>query len=101
LGYAWKVPARPNDAQWARWIFDFLKDFAPLAIKDETVRWIVIDSLNSVPLAQSANDFLKALARRISVDLTQFRLILLGYQDTLRPSVVGEIEEEPLAAIGP
>jgi Effector-associated domain 1 len=100
LRYPWKIPDPPNDGQWARWVIEFYKGFVPLAADDEKTRWIVIDSLNSVPLAQSAYDFLKELAYRINGDLTQFRLVLLGYGESLPASVIAHVEEESIEAIG-
>jgi hypothetical protein len=105
VGYDMEVPERPHDAQWARWVLDFCDDFEGRALREQAqqdvpIRWIVIDGLNAVLLTQPTLDLIKELAFRISVTLTKFRLILLGYAESLPAQVLPVAEEEHIDAIG-
>ncbi len=100
MSYDLKLPERPVDAQWARWVLQFCDGFEARAAADPKERWIVIDALNSVLLAQPTFDLIKELAHRINVSLTQLRLVLLGYSDSLPPAVLPHVEEEQISAIG-
>lgn len=88
------VPSPPSDSQWSRWSLDFCDDFEARARQDERQVWLVIDEFNKVALAQETIDLIKQLADRIRVTLPHFRLMLLGFRDSLSPQVHPHVEEE-------
>lgn len=84
----------PNDEQDSRWAISFC-DRLQARLAPETIYWIVIDEFNKVAVSQQAADFFKELATRVSTTLTNVRLVLLGYNDTLPTNVEpGVIREQ-------
>jgi Effector-associated domain 1 len=100
LTWDWKVPDPPNDSQWARWVLEFCVKFEGRARQDQQVRWVVIDALNTTQLMQPTLDLIKELAHRINLSLPNYRLILLGFSDSLPATVLPNVEEEKIAPIG-
>jgi Effector-associated domain 1 len=88
------VPDLPSDAQWSRWSLDFCDSFEAEARSDPRQLWLVVDEFNKVALSQETIDLIKQLADRIRVTLPQFRLMLLGFRDTLSPQVHPHVEED-------
>jgi hypothetical protein len=99
------VAPAPTDAQWARWVLQFCNRFQGHARLEQDARippaqvWIVIDAFHTVLLAQSAVDLIRELANRINTTLHDFRMILLGFEDTLPAQVGNHLEEEAIGAI--
>ena len=93
LGYGLLV-AEPTDTQWSRWIISFCNDFEAAAQRDPHDRWIVIDAFNSVVVEQNALDLVGALAKRVSLRLPHFRLVLVGFEGELPDKVSGHLDEE-------
>lgn len=91
----------PTDAQWANWVLRFCNDFEDYALQDGRDLWIVIDAFNSVPLTQATFDIIKQIALRINETLTNLRLVLIGYNETLPGPALPHVEEESIEPIGP
>ena len=94
------LPEPPTDAQWSNWVIRFCDRFQTYGQTNKNrEHWIVIDSFNNVPLEQSAFDLIKELARRINFTLPNFRLLLLGYTESLPQSVLPHVAEESIEPI--
>lgn len=100
MRYDLTIADPPSDAQWSRWVLDFCDDFDACARDDKKQRWLVIDAFNSVLLAQPAFDLIKELAQRINSSLTHFRLVLLGFPESLPAPLMPIVEEEEIKTIG-
>jgi Effector-associated domain 1 len=101
LQYRLTLDPPPEDGAWARWVQEFCDDLEAHAISDERRPWVVIDGFNNVQLAQAALDLVKELALRVSVTLTGFRLVLLGYREPFpNDDVLKHVEREEIAEIG-
>jgi hypothetical protein len=100
LGYRYKLPKSPTDAQWSRWVLKFCRKFEAMAMRDNRCCWVVIDGFGSVVLPQPTLDLIKELAVRIDRSLSGFRLILLGYGDSFPPCVLPQVERESIRPIG-
>jgi hypothetical protein len=79
--------------QDSRWSYAFCNRLQAHVLKQRTLEgpvkrwWIVIDEFNSLPLSQQTADLLKELATRVGRVITEFRLVLLGYDAVLSPDV--------------
>lgn len=95
------IPSRQNEQDGA-WIQRFCVWLTRKLEDDTLVRWIVIDSFNKVLLTQGAQDLIKQLAKRITVNLPTLRLVLLGYQDALalKGIVYAEFPHESVMPFG-
>jgi hypothetical protein len=93
------LPDPPRDAQWANWVIKFCDTFQKYGLRNLDTHWIVIDSFNNVPLEQAAFDLVKELARRINVTLTNFRLVLIGYTESLPSTVLPIVAEDTIIPI--
>jgi hypothetical protein len=83
-----------SDEQDSRWAIAFC-DRLQARLDAATTYWVVIDEFNKVPVSQQAGDLFKELATRVSTTLTNVRLVLLGYNDTLSTNVEpGVIREQ-------
>jgi hypothetical protein len=76
----------PKDGQWARWTLDFCDAFEKAAKAAGPV-WLVIDSFHVVLLPLATVGLLKELAMRINTTIPDFRMLLLGYPETLHPLI--------------
>lgn len=94
-----ELPKPPTDAQWSNWVIRFCDRFQKYGQKNLDEHWIVIDSFNNVPLAQATFDLVKELARRINVTLPHFRLVLIGYTESLPSSVLPHVAEDSIEPI--
>ena len=84
----------PHDEQDSRWAISFC-DRLQGRLAPTTTYWVVIDEFNKVPVSQQAADLFKELATRVSTTLTNVRLVLLGYSETLPTNVEpGVIREQ-------
>jgi hypothetical protein len=99
LQYEIEIPKPPKDAQWASWVAEFCENFEPKAMDDPQRRWIIIDAFNKVSVKQPTFDLVKELARRIT-RLPKYRLILLGYRESMHPEVHPTMEVEDINPIG-
>ena len=90
------LPERPTDAQWSRWVLDFLEKTVPQWQQSDHSWWVVIDAFNTVRLPQPTLDLVKALATDINVSLGSMRLVLLGYADSFAPQVLPNVHSEEL-----
>jgi hypothetical protein len=106
-----EIPESPLDGPWSTWVQDFCDNFEGEARRQALLRmqpvpqpplqiWIVIDAFHSVLLAQSAVDLIRELANRINSTLYQFRMVLLGFEDSLPAGVMNHLEEEAIRKIG-
>lgn len=93
------IPDPPSDAQWAAWVLDFCEDYEAVASADAHPWWVVIDGFNQVLLPQPTLDLIKELANRISVTLPTFRLVLLGFTESLAPNALGHVTTEAIPKI--
>ena len=100
LPYKVEIPAAPDDAQWPSWVLEFCEAFEGGALDDPEWRWIVIDAFNKVPVKQQTFDLIKELARRISTNLPRYRLVLLGYRESLDRAVHPTLAIEDIGPIG-
>jgi hypothetical protein len=100
LPYQVEIHEAPDDAQWASWVLEFCEDFEARALDDPEWRWIVIDAFNKVPVKQPTFDLVKELARRISTSLPRYRLVLLGYRESLDRAVYPTLATEDIGPIG-
>lgn len=91
------VPASPSDLQWSRWSIEFFDRFEAKARGDMRQIWIVIDEFNKVTLPQATLDFVKGFAQRLKFDFPRFRLVLLGYRDTLAHDLADITEKETVS----
>jgi hypothetical protein len=96
---AFTLPDPPTDAQWANWVLDFGDEVQKYGLVNRNEHWIVIDSFNNVPLEQATFDLVKELARRINLTLTHFRLVLIGYTESLPSSVLPHVAEDTIEPI--
>jgi len=107
-----EIPESPLDGPWSTWVQDFCDNFEgearrQLLLWRQAVPrpplqqvWIVIDAFDSVLLAQSAVDLIRELANRINRTLYHFRMVLLGFEDSLPAEVMNHLEEEAIRKIG-
>lgn len=106
-----EIPESPLDGPWSTWVQDFCDNFEGEARRQAQLRmqlvpqpplqiWVVIDAFHSVLLAQSAVDLIRELANRINSTLYQFRMVLLGFEDSLPAGVINHLEEEAIRKIG-
>jgi hypothetical protein len=97
LGYDYTPAGPATDKQWSRWVLEFCRKFEGLATHDTRFCWVVIDGFgDEVVLHEQTLDLIKELAIRIDRNLGGFRLVLLGYGD----SVLAEVERECIRRIG-
>ncbi|GAB3842460.1 effector-associated domain EAD1-containing protein [Dactylosporangium cerinum] len=75
--------AAPAGTSWPEWVLTFCEGFESHAMRDDRNPWIVIDGFNHVAAMQATVDLVKELARRIDRFLTGFRLVLLGFEESL------------------
>jgi hypothetical protein len=94
-----ELPDPPRDAQWATWVIRFCEKLQKYGLRNLDTHWIVIDSFNNVPLEQAAFDLVKQLAHRINLTLTHFRLVLIGYTESLPSSVLPIVAEDSINPI--
>ncbi|GAA1569600.1 hypothetical protein GCM10009827_109210 [Dactylosporangium maewongense] len=83
LGYPAELATAPVGTPWPEWVLLFCDEFESHAMRDERNPWIVIDGFNHVVAMQATIDLVKELARRVDRFLTGFRLVLLGFDDSL------------------
>jgi len=92
-------PERQGE-QAARWNLRFCDWLTGLLKTSDCTCWIVLDSFDRVLLQEGVEDLVRLLAARIETNLSQLRLVLLGYQDErleeLRPLVSGGLDEDML-----
>jgi hypothetical protein len=88
-----------TDEQDSRWAIAFCDRFQA-RLDTAVTYWIVIDEFNKVPVSQQAADFFKELATRVSTTLTNVRLVLLGYNDTLSTNVEPGVIREQVGYLG-
>jgi hypothetical protein len=86
------LPELPADSQWARWVLKFCDNFAAEAAEDERTSWIVIDSFNVVLVPPETQGLINQLTQRVSDTLGNVRMILVGYNGTLLPTVRAKID---------
>jgi hypothetical protein len=107
-----KLPDAPTEGSWSRWVLTFCDLFEGTARLLERQRlqqipprpphqvWIVVDAFHAVPLALSSLDLIRELANRINLTLHHFRMVLLGFEDSLPAQVGNHLEEEAIRSIG-
>jgi Effector-associated domain 1 len=100
LEYDIELPPAPVDRQWAKWVGDFCTKFQMRAQRDPEPRWIVIDSFNCVRVPQATLGLVKELALRISQTLHRYRLVLLGFDQTIPPKAHGHLKNDEIGPIG-
>jgi hypothetical protein len=92
--------AAEQDARWVRHFCDWLTGQLS---GSGTVGWIVVDSFTKAFLPQGSRDLIRLMAKRLTENLHQCRLILLSYDDEvnlptedLELEDIGDIGEEDL-----
>lgn len=82
------LPAREEeDQQYARWNLSTCDKLTGALIDVAKYWWVVVDSFNLVPLPQATADFFKEFAIRVDASLPRLRLVLLGFNESLRPDL--------------
>jgi hypothetical protein len=100
-GYEQILPPAPSDGQRSRWVIQFCSGLEKRARTDTTQWWIALDGFNKVSLPQPTLDLIKALANRVNLTLDNFRIVLIGYGETFASSVLPNVIEEQILALGP
>jgi hypothetical protein len=86
------LPPPPKDSQWARWSFEFCEKLVAEAMEDDRTWWIVIDSFNIVLVPPETLGLINLLTQRISDKLGNVRMILVGYNGPLLPTVRAKVD---------
>lgn len=92
-----QMPVRQNelDSRWVRRFVAWLT--GELQNRDE-VYWIVLDSFGNTLVPDGVYELVRRLAEQIETNLSQIRLVLLGFERDLPDRVLGGLEEEDLTA---
>ena len=88
-----------NDEQDSRWAIIFCDRLQP-RLAAAQVHWFVIDEFNKIPASQQIVDLIKEFATRVSTTMTNVRLVLLGYADTLPTNVEPGVLRQQVLHLG-
>jgi len=93
------MPARQNELD-SRWVRRFVAWLTGELQGRDDFYWIVLDSFTNTLVPAGVYELIQRLAEQVEANLSQVRLILLGYDRDLPDRVLGGLEEDDLTAVG-
>jgi hypothetical protein len=92
-----QMPVRQNELD-SRWVRRFVAWLTGELQNGDGGYWIVLDSFGNTLVPDGVYELVRRLAEQIETNLSQMRLVLLGFDRDLPDRVLGGLEEEDLTA---
>ena len=92
------VPEK-GEEPWAAWVTTFCNRLTGPVNKLPQPQWIVLDSFRQVAVPTETLDLVKALAKRLAINLPHLRLVLLSYDHGLPADLEPDLETEQIKPI--